>query len=233
MSRLSLTSVGSTAAQTHPYILVTYKGSSIAVPRADCSQYGECVRLSECQIFKMTGLMRAIRNAFPVLQDTDDKMLVIEAVIPRASNAVQIVPTLWPHIYDTVTEIVVRTPPTEAEERMKMITEVATSTVSVNMPDGKTLKFEINLNYADARDLKLLIQKKIGVPVERQVLSLHNMKWVNKRDGTSGYAQTGTEIFEDDALIECYVSPGDTLRMRLTRKPQEAPVLDVVVRSGR
>ena len=101
---------------------------------------------------------------------------------------------------------------------MNLVTEVATSEISIHAPDGELHALNINLNVGTVRDLKRLIERKIGVAVGRQVLTFKNLKY-----GAHGMIKAGTEITGDDVLSSCDVKPNDFLVLSL-RPKERAPV---------
>ncbi|VDC01023.1 unnamed protein product [Peniophora sp. CBMAI 1063] len=146
-------------------------------------------------------------------------------------------PSLWPDIHRNVSDVIVHVLPADtvslvlsstlaafyrnlrldAEVRAKMVTHATTSKISVRTPTQHTLNFEINLNYAHARDLKLLLQQRIDVPVEQQILRYKHPRRF--------------EVHEGDPLMQCDVRANSTLILDL--KPRKAKAYSGVVSRAR
>ena len=95
--------------------------------------------------------------------------------------------------------------PLEVEQRTETITQTATSKVIVVTPTQHILELDINLNFADARDLKSLVQQRTGVPVQQQIL---RYKYPAR-----------FEVKEGRPLIEHDVGPNSVLILEL--KPEK------------
>ncbi|VDB92110.1 unnamed protein product [Peniophora sp. CBMAI 1063] len=203
-----------------PLILAKYGGHSIAIPRPVVLPYAP-------DTVPFLNMVDSLNSAFPSISN---KKYTIAAKVPGLKDTIEILPALWKDICANVTEVHVTLPLTEEEKRLKRLTEEATSRIHVEAPTGQKYAFDINFNCADARDLKYLVEQKIGVPIERQVLThtTYNPR-VGNKNRAAARSLVGREVAENDVLINCFVDPEDSLRLKIS--PKESSTLDVVIRA--
>ena len=65
-------------------------------------------------------MLWSIREVFPALQHTPDDVIQIAVKLPGLNGAVQIIPSLWQHIWSIVTDVVVSIPPIDDGEGFTM-----------------------------------------------------------------------------------------------------------------
>ncbi|KZV64150.1 hypothetical protein PENSPDRAFT_691022 [Peniophora sp. CONT] len=177
-----------------PFISATFRSKSIAIPR-------------KMDYYDVNGLLASLRRAFPALSGTPGEEITVNAQLPGMTNTVQIIPELWQDIWNSVLEVAVKIPPTDAERRLALVTGGTTTKVSVKVPAGQYHEFRINLHCATAHDLKLMLQEKIGVPVERQILLYGRLVDIEEytmdeiREGIDDEELYPAVVPEDDVLI--------------------------------
>ncbi|KZV60326.1 hypothetical protein PENSPDRAFT_355407 [Peniophora sp. CONT] len=193
-----------------PLIVATYDEHSVAIPRP---VHSEGVDVA-------SRITAYLEEAFPAIKG---RTYVVEARVPGLQSPIEILPSLRSDICATVTDVRVQMLLNEEEKRIKQLTELAPSSLTVKAPTEQLFEFHLNLNCADARDLKQLVQRDLGVPIERQIL-LYEMKIIfDTIPGRTSWVEiTGKEVLEDDVLVNCHVNPGDVLRLRIERKKSDS-----------
>ncbi|KZV64158.1 hypothetical protein PENSPDRAFT_691027 [Peniophora sp. CONT] len=224
----------STVTSALPLIIARYGEQSIGIPRPTLhfSGYdnGANILAGISASPQDNGIRLSVQNAFPILNST---RYTLAAKLPGMQEPMDVVDSLWPRICATVAEVHVRVPLSDDDKRLKRLTELAACEITIKTEAGQKFQFNVNLQCATPSDLKRLVEKEIGVPVEQQLIihTNENLSAGNDRNRCSGNSHCAHEILEGEVLVNCFVDPDDVLLLKI--RPSESRSMDVVVRSRR